>query len=243
MHPEDEGAPAIFLMKAAQRHLFSTLCLFAPSAGVLSITWIGNQYVKPEWQRVIRLERVLNHQGGQNNDRRTDRWSAFKEMKMTSFSQNMTRPVLMSLLVLGLAGCETMNQPGYGYDQAPTYRQSSNSRDGYAMYGTVQSIELVRQERTGSTIGLGTIAGAVVGGIVGNQIGSGKGNTAATVVGAAGGAYVGHELENRNQQQVDTYRVTIRMENGSHQTLIQDTSDDIRVGDRVRIENGVARRY
>ena len=120
---------------------------------------------------------------------------------------------------LALVGCESMNQPGYGYDQTPAYRQSSYSRDNYSMYGTVQSIELVRQDRAGSTIGLGTIAGA------------------------AGGAYVGHELENRNQQQADAYRVTVRMEDGSNQTLMQNTSDDIRVGDRVRIENGIARRY
>jgi outer membrane lipoprotein SlyB len=164
-------------------------------------------------------------------------------MKMTNFSQKMIAASAMSILVFGLSGCETMNQPGYSYDQSPAYRQSSNSRDSYSMYGIVQSIELVRQDRAGSTIGLGTIAGAVVGGIVGNQIGSGKGNTAATVVGAAGGAYVGHELENRNQQQADAYRVTVRMEDGSNQTLMQDTSGDIRVGDRVRIENGVARRY
>ena len=37
--------------------------------------------------------------------------------------------------------------------------------------------------------------------------------------------------------------MTVRMEDGSNQTLMQDTSGDIRVGDRVRIENGVARRY
>ena len=127
--------------------------------------------------------------------------------------------VIAVSVALALVGCESMNQPGYGYDQTPAYRQSSYSRDNYSMYGTVQSIELVRQDRAGSTIGLGTIAGA------------------------AGGAYVGHELENRNQQQADAYRVTVRMEDGSNQTLMQNTSDDIRVGDRVRIENGVARRY
>ena len=162
---------------------------------------------------------------------------------MTNSSKNMINALAMSVLVFGLSSCETMSQPGYGYDQAPTYRQSGNSRDSYSMYGIVQSIELVKQDRAGNTIGFGTIAGAVVGGLVGNQIGSGKGNTAATVVGAAGGAYVGHELENRNQQPANAYRVSVRMENGSTQTLIQDTSDDIRVGDHVRIENGVARRY
>jgi len=157
--------------------------------------------------------------------------------------RKMMPALAVSVLVFGVAGCETTNQPNYGQQQAPDYRQSTNSRDSYSIYGTVQSIELVRQEKAGSSIGLGTVAGAVVGGLVGNQIGSGRGNTAATVVGAAGGAYVGHELENRNQQQVDAYRVTVRMENGSHQTLMQETSSDLRVGDRVRIDNGVARRY
>jgi len=162
---------------------------------------------------------------------------------MTNPSHKVITGLVISVLVFGLSGCGTMNQPGYGHDQTPVYRQSSNSPDSYSTYGIVQSIELVRQERAGSTIGLGTIAGGVVGGIVGNQIGSGKGNTAATVVGVAGGAYVGHELEKRNQQQVDAYRVTILMDNGSNQTLMQDTNDNIRVGDRVRIDNGVARRY
>lgn len=162
---------------------------------------------------------------------------------MTSINKKMIAALALSALVFGLSGCETINRPGYGYDQTPDYRQSSNSRDSYSTYGIVQSIELVRQDRAGSTIGLGTIAGAVVGGIVGNQIGSGKGNTAATVVGAAGGAYVGHELENRNPQQADAYRVTVHMENGSNHAFMQGTSGDLRVGDRVRIENGVVRRY
>jgi outer membrane lipoprotein SlyB len=84
----------------------------------------------------------------------------------------------------------------------------------------------------------------VVGGIVGSQVGSGSGKTAATVIGAAGGAYAGHELEKRSQQQqTDAYKFTIRMNDGSYQTVTQTTSADIRVGDRVRIENGVAQRY
>jgi hypothetical protein len=34
-----------------------------------------------------------------------------------------------------------------------------------------------------------------------------------------------------------------RMNDGSYQTLTQSSSADIRVGDRVRIDNGVARLY
>ena len=153
--------------------------------------------------------------------------------------------------VLTLGACETMNTPANMPSSGNAYPQSSNSGSAYSEYGVVQSIELVQQGNAGNTgiggsgIGIGTIAGAIVGGIVGNQVGSGRGNTAATVVGAAGGAYVGHEIDKRQQQPqtADLYRVNVRMENGSYQTLTQNSVADLRVGDRVQIYNGVARRY
>lgn len=144
---------------------------------------------------------------------------------------------LATLLTLG--GCGNM-APANTYG-ASTTPQSNYGGGAYAGYGVVQSIDLVRQDQAG--IGAGTVVGGIVGGILGHQVGSGQGNTAATVIGAAGGAYAGHELEKRNQQQADAYRFTIRMQDGSYQTVTQATIDDIRVGDRVRIDNGVARRY
>lgn len=160
-------------------------------------------------------------------------------------SRKQFGPLLALAAVLTLGACETINQPANrsGYDN--NYPQSNNSQGNYSRYGVVQSVELVRQQNSGiagTGIGLGTVAGAVVGGIVGNQVGSGRGNTAATVIGVAGGAYVGHELE-KNNQQPDGLKLTIRMEDGSHQTLMQGTDTNIRPGDRVQIDNGVARRY
>ena len=146
---------------------------------------------------------------------------------------------LASLLALG--ACGTMDGPANTAGAASP--QSTSSGRVISSYGVVQSIELVRQDSGGNAMGIGTIAGAVVGGIVGNQVGSGGARTAATVAGAAGGAYVGHELEKRKQQPSDAYKFTIRMNDGSYQTLIQSTNADIRVGDRVQIDNGVARRY
>lgn len=146
-----------------------------------------------------------------------------------------------SVLVLG--GCADMNPPYATSNGSSTYPQNNSNNNSYVQYGEVQAIEMVRQNNTAG-IGIGTIAGAVVGGIVGNQVGAGSGNTAATVLGAAGGAYAGHELEKRNQQQqVDAYKLTIRMRDGSYQTVVQSSSGNIRVGDRVQIENGIARRY
>jgi outer membrane lipoprotein SlyB len=150
--------------------------------------------------------------------------------------------VLGMVAALALGACADMNSPGTTYGTGSAYPQSG----AYVTYGVVQSIELVRPDASGiggSGIGAGTIAGAVVGGIVGSQVGSGEGKTAATVIGAAGGAYAGHELEKRSQQQTNAYKFTIRMNDGSYQTVTQTTSADIRVGDRVRIENGVAQRY
>jgi outer membrane lipoprotein SlyB len=154
---------------------------------------------------------------------------------------NLRGTVLGLMAALTLGACATTNYPS----TAPTTGSASQG-GAYAGYGVVQSIDVVRQDSGGiggSGIGLGTVAGAVIGGVVGHQIGSGRGNTAATVVGAAGGAYVGHELENRQRQSVDTYRITVRMEDGSNQTLTQSTDGGLRVGDRVRIEGGNLQRY
>lgn len=157
--------------------------------------------------------------------------------------QNQFRSLLVLATVFTLGACEAINLPGYrsGYDD--NYPQSNSSRQSYSRYGVVQSVEQVRQESNNTDIGLGTLAGAVVGGIVGNQVGAGRGNTAATVIGAAGGAYVGHELEKKPRQQPDAHRLNIRMEDGSHQSVVQSAEANIRVGDRVQVDNGVARRY
>lgn len=148
--------------------------------------------------------------------------------------------------VFMLGACANTNTPVSTSGAGTVYPQSTYSSNAYSEYGVVQSIDLVRVDNAGiggSGIGVGAIAGAVVGGIVGNQVGGGSGKTAATVLGAAGGAYAGHELEKRNQQQSDAYKFTIRMRDGSYQTVTQSTHADIRVGDRVKVDNGVAQRY
>lgn len=153
-------------------------------------------------------------------------------------TMNKTGSVLALAALLALGGCDTM-APANNSNAGTAYPQSNYG--AYTGYGVVQSIELVQQGTSG--IGAGAVMGGIVGGILGHQVGSGQGNTAATVLGAAGGAYAGHELEKRNQPQANAYKFNIRMQDGSYQSVTQTTIDDIRVGDRVRIDNGVARRY
>lgn len=150
---------------------------------------------------------------------------------------NKAGALLATIAALALGACASTTP-------YPSNPNVAGANQVYPVYGVVDSIELVQQGSTGgSNIGLGTVAGAVVGGVLGNQVGSGSGKTAATVIGAAGGGYVGHQMENRQQQRADVYRITVRMDDGSYQSLTQGSKNDFRVGDRVRLDRGVLQRY
>jgi outer membrane lipoprotein SlyB len=156
-------------------------------------------------------------------------------------TRNRLGTVVAVCAALALGACAGTYPTSY-----PSNPNVANAGNIYQEYGVVQSVELVRQENSGiagSGVGVGTLAGALIGGVVGHQVGSGRGNTVATVAGAAGGAYVGHELEKRQQQTEDALKITVRMENGAYQTFMQSPNADFRVGDRVRLENGVLQRY
>ncbi len=102
--------------------------------------------------------------------------------------------------------------------------------------GKIEAIEIYRAPDNKPLNG-GTLIGGVAGGVIGHQIGSGRGNTAATIAGAIGGAVVGNEIDKR-QRQATRYRVTVRLDSGSS-LIVDETRDlDLRVGDRVRIEDG-----
>jgi outer membrane lipoprotein SlyB len=151
-----------------------------------------------------------------------------------------------------LSGCGTTNGPGsYGTSTTSgsptTYYGDTRTQGVYPGYGVIASMDLVQQGNSGGGaggIGIGTIAGAVAGGLLGSQIGGGTGKLAATAAGVAGGAYAGHTYDNRAQEPTaDVYRYNIRMQDGSYQSVTQDASAGLRMGDRVRIDNGFVQRY
>ena len=142
-----------------------------------------------------------------------------------------------------LAGCADMpsNQQQYPSQQYPSQNYpSQNYRPQSASYGTVERMEIIRSGDSNNVAG--TIIGGIIGGVIGHQIGNGNGQTAATVAGAAGGAYVGNQVEQRRRTANETFRVTVRMDNGSYQTITESNISDLRTGDRVRIDgNGISR--
>ena len=64
-----------------------------------------------------------------------------------------------------------------------------------------------------------------------------KGNPAPPIPGAIGSVLAGNAIE-KNVPKRLSYRVTVRMDDGSFRTVSQATAPTVAVGDRVRIANG-----
>src|SRR5881394_1026412 len=98
--------------------------------------------------------------------------------------------------------------------------------------GTVTNVRTVAKE--GEASGGGAVLGGIVGGVLGHQVGSGRGNTAATVVGAAGGAYAGHQIEKKKNEST-TYVVEVKMESGNMRTFNFSQPTAYKIGDKIKI--------
>jgi len=95
-------------------------------------------------------------------------------------------------------------------------------------------VDLRTIEVKGEATGGGAVLGGVLGGVIGHQIGSGRGNTAATVLGAAGGAYAGHQVEKNTKTDVK-HQVVVKMEAGNERYFNFSKPTSYRVGDKVKI--------
>lgn len=125
------------------------------------------------------------------------------------------------------------------YDEP--YRAANNDPYRTADYrrctdcGRVESVDARATPGQGS--GLGAVAGGVAGALLGKQIGKGNGNKAATILGAIGGAYAGHQAE-RYVRKTETYDVNVRMDDGSYRTVTVN-QPNARIGEQVRVVDGV----
>jgi outer membrane lipoprotein SlyB len=62
--------------------------------------------------------------------------------------------------------------------------------------------------------------------------------TVATIAGAIGGGLVGNEVERRRRREDEDFRIGIRMEDGSYRTVITRDDPNLRVGDKIVLDNG-----
>ena len=98
--------------------------------------------------------------------------------------------------------------------------------------GSVVDVQTVVTQ--GESSGGGAVLGGIVGGVIGHQVGSGRGNTVATVAGAAGGAYAGNEIE-KNKNKKTTYVVKLKMDDGSNRTFNFSQPTSFQIGDKIKI--------
>ena len=98
--------------------------------------------------------------------------------------------------------------------------------------GTVTEVKTIEKKGEGS--GLGMVLGGVAGGVLGHQVGSGRGKDVATVAGAAGGAYVGNEVE-KSKKSTTSHVVYVKMEDGSNRSFSFSGATNYRAGDKVKV--------
>lgn len=139
--------------------------------------------------------------------------------------------ILISLLCISsLVACNTYEKPRH-----QTHSVYSAPRNA-EQYGRVSDIEVLNVESKPS--GGGAVLGAVLGGVLGHQLGKDRGRDVATGVGVVGGAMAGNSVERNNGHDSDIYRITVKFENGSRQQFDYEDINDLRVGDRVKVESG-----
>lgn len=99
--------------------------------------------------------------------------------------------------------------------------------------GQLAIVESVREvSDPGDANGVGAVAGGVVGGVLGNKLG--KGRKLLTVLGAAGGAVAGHQIEKRARSE-KRWEVSVRLDDGSQRTVSSEVQPAWRPGERVRL--------
>ena len=147
--------------------------------------------------------------------------------------------------VASLMACAPMNPPGPVSTYPSTYPAGTypapNNQGAYVEYGRVSNVEVVRLQQPSAGPGIGAVIGGVAGAVVGSQIGGGSGRTAATVIGAVGGAVAGNAVEKSraaNTTAGESYRVSVQVDNGPMRAYDMSSYGDLRIGDRVRVENG-----
>lgn len=113
---------------------------------------------------------------------------------------------------------------------APVYEPKPVQKPG--VVGTIVSMKEVEQKGDGT--GIGAAGGAVAGAVLGHQIGN---NRVGTILGGVGGAVVGHQVE-KKVRATKHWETTVRLDDGSVQTVSTETQPAYREGERVRLNQG-----
>lgn len=130
--------------------------------------------------------------------------------------------VAAAVAIATSAGCAST-----GYDSQAYYQTTT--------YGTVSNVQYFPASGSDGATTAGFVAGGVAGGLIGHQIGKGKGKTAATILGAMGGALLGGAVAQGNAPH---YLVTVQFDDGSVRQIKVRNDPGLQVGQRVAMQGG-----
>ena len=158
--------------------------------------------------------------------------------------RNITTLTAALVATAMLGACSSYGSgPTYGsYPATSSYPVASYPAAG-TEYGRIVNIEYmpVGTNAPSNNGIIGAVVGGLAGAALGSAVGAGAGRTAATVLGGVAGATVGNHIA-RNHEGMTTqagYRITMQTEGGAIRTFEVPATGDLRVGDRVRVDNGV----
>ena len=117
--------------------------------------------------------------------------------------------------------------------QAPQTYEAPKPAVKPGLLGTVQSVEQV--DVKGDAKGIGAVGGGVAGAVLGHNIGDH--NKLVTVLGAAGGALLGNQIE-KQVRTTKQWEMTVRYDDGSTQVFKSEQAPFWHQGDRVRLYEG-----
>lgn len=135
--------------------------------------------------------------------------------------------ILIASSTLVLSGCATNR-----YDPNVYQGSQANMIGGYQS-GTVTNVRNVQIQDSSS--GVGAVAGAIIGGLAGAQFGGGTGRYVGATVGAVGGGVAGNMAESATTARTQAQEITARLSNGSEVVIVQENTQGIQVGDRIRM--------
>jgi outer membrane lipoprotein SlyB len=117
--------------------------------------------------------------------------------------------------------------------QAPQVVQAPKPVVKPGLHGVVESVREI--EVKGDSKGLGAVGGGVAGAVLGHNIGDH--NKLVTVLGAAGGALLGNQIE-KTVRTEKAWEMTVRYDDGTTQTFQSKEAPFWHQGDRVRYYEG-----
>lgn len=147
------------------------------------------------------------------------------------------RPLRGALAAVALA---TLSACAYPPPQDGVPLPGSGGPTARSGVGVVSAIEPLPRESS-SGPGTGAALGGAIGALIGRQIADGDSRGTATVVGAIAGAMIGHQIDKHQRGDGKArVRITVALDSGG--TLTVEAPDDaetqdLRPGDRVRVEN------